>query len=98
MPFIASSIGRVTETSVCEAGASPLSTMMTMRGKSVCGKIATGSCQAAYKPAAQRSATISKIERDWFDTKAASFISRLLCQGDLERLFEIRDLTFHLAI
>jgi hypothetical protein len=37
-PFIASSIGRVTETRVCDAGASPLSTMMTMRWKSVCGK------------------------------------------------------------
>jgi hypothetical protein len=47
MPFIASSIGRVTVTSVCDAGASPLSTMMTMRGKSVCGNTAIGSCQAA---------------------------------------------------
>ena len=47
MPFIASSMGRVTVTSVCCAGTTPLSTMMMMRGKSVCGKMALGSCHAA---------------------------------------------------
>jgi len=47
MPFIASSIGRVTETRVCGAGTTSFSTMMTMRGKFVWGKIATGNCQAA---------------------------------------------------
>src|SRR6185436_14209668 len=74
-PFIASSIGRVTETRVCEAGASPLSTMMTMRGKSVCGRIATGSCHAAYNPAAHRTPTMTRMARDWFETMAASDIN-----------------------
>ena len=64
MPFIASSIGFVTETSVCVAGASPLSAMITMRGKSVWGKTAIGSRHAAYSPATQSSATMTKIARD----------------------------------
>src|SRR3954471_11851182 len=74
-PFIASSIGRVTDTRVCDAGASPLSAMITMRGKSVCGKMATGSCQAAYRPAAHNSATMTRMARDWFETRVAKLIN-----------------------
>ena len=47
IPFIASSTGRVTETSICGAGTTPLSTTMTMRGKLVSGKIAVGRWKAA---------------------------------------------------
>src|SRR6202158_332330 len=73
MPFIASSMGRVTETSVCGAGATPLSTMITMRGKLVAGKIAIGNCQAAYNPPAQIRATKTRTARDWFETRRARF-------------------------
>src|ERR1700687_5481900 len=74
MPFIASSMGRVTETSVCGAGATPLSTMITMRGKSVAGKIAIGKCQAAYNPPAQIRAFNTSTARDWFETRRARFM------------------------
>src|SRR5260370_31369020 len=73
IPFIASSMGRVTETSVCGAGATPLSTMMTMRGKLVAGKIAIGSCQAANNPPAQTRAIMTSTARDWLDTRRARF-------------------------
>ena len=63
MPFIASSIGRVTETSVCGAGTTSFSTIMTMRGKFVCGKIATGNCQTAKRPVAHKSAMMTKTAR-----------------------------------
>src|SRR5713101_5458457 len=73
IPFIASSMGRVTETSVCGAGATPLSTMMTMRGKLVAGKIAIGSCQAANNPPAQTRAIMTRTARDWLETMRARF-------------------------
>src|SRR5882672_981514 len=78
IPFIASSIGRVTETSVCGAGATPLSAIMTMRGKSVVGKIAVGSCHVAYNPPAQSNATRTSTARDWFETRRANFMVLLL--------------------
>src|SRR5713101_3646712 len=81
IPFIASSIGRVTETSVCGAEATPLSTMMTMRGKLVAGKIAIGNCQAAYNPAAQIRAIITNTARDWFETNRARFTVFPLAQA-----------------
>src|SRR5713226_8121012 len=81
MPFIASSMGRVTETSVCGPGATPLSTMMTMRGKLVEGKIAIGNCQAAYNPPAQITATITSTARDWFETSRARFTVLPLAQA-----------------
>src|SRR5882762_11927085 len=74
IPFIASSIGRVTETRVCDAGATPLSTIITMRGKLVAGKIAIGSCQAAYNPPAQTRAIMTSTARDWFETSRARFM------------------------
>src|SRR5260370_9705958 len=74
IPFIASSMGRVTDTSVCGAGATPLSTMMTMRGKLVAGKIAIGSCQAATNPPAQTRPTKTSTARDWVDTRRARFM------------------------
>ncbi len=40
--FIASSMGRVTRTIISSAGMTPLSTMMTTRGKSVWGKTDEG--------------------------------------------------------
>src|SRR5216684_4295282 len=73
IPFIASSIGRVTETRVCGAGATPLSTMITMRGKLAAGKMAMGSCQAAYNPPAQIRAIMTSTARDWFETSRARF-------------------------
>src|SRR5229473_3269296 len=83
IPFIASSMGRVTETSVCGAGATPLSTMMTMRGKLVEGKIAIGNCQAAYNPPAQIRATITSTARDWFETSRARFTVLPLAQAGI---------------
>src|ERR1700704_1648937 len=74
IPFIASSMGRVTDTSVCGAGATPLSTMITMRGKLVAGKIAIGNCQAAYNPPAQIRTTMTSTARDWFETSRARFM------------------------
>ena len=44
--FTASSIGRVTVTSIWSMGKTPLSTPMTMRGKFVSGKTATGMVSA----------------------------------------------------
>src|SRR5437870_3298647 len=76
-PFIASSMGRVTETRVCDAGATPLSTMITMRGKSVVGKIAIGNCHAAYTPPAHTSAISTSIARDWLETKRAILTTSL---------------------
>ncbi len=71
---MASSMGRVTETRVWGAGATPLSTMMTMRGKSVDGKIAIGNRQAAYNPPAQIRAIMMSTARDWFETSLARFM------------------------
>src|SRR5882672_1332710 len=73
IPFIASSMGRVTETRVCGAEATPLSTIITMRGKLVAGKMAMGNCQAAYKPPAQIRAITTSTARDWFETSRARF-------------------------
>src|SRR5260370_30138490 len=56
----ASSMGRVTMTSIWSIGATLLSTPITMRGKSVDGKTATGMVKARYKPMAT-SATMTKI-------------------------------------
>src|SRR5882762_10486131 len=83
IPFIASSIGRVTETRVCGAGATPLSTMITMRGKLVAGKIAMGNCTAAYNPPAQIRAIMTSTARDWFETSRARFTVLPLVQGGL---------------
>src|SRR6266446_4733895 len=74
IPFIASSMGRVTETNVWVAGATPLSTIMTTRGKSVVGKIAIGKRQAAYNPLAQIKPTRTSTARDWFETSLARFM------------------------
>src|SRR5437660_4703228 len=84
IPFIASSIGRVTETSVCGPGATPLSTMITMRGKLVAGKIAIGNCQAAYNPPAQIRAIMTSTPRDWFETSRARFMI-FFCSAVAER-------------
>src|SRR3979409_1847073 len=83
MPFIASSMGRVTETSVCGPGATPLSTIITMRGKLVAGKIAIGNCQAAYNPPAQIRAIMTSTARDWFETSRARFTVLPLVQGGI---------------
>src|SRR3954471_20391826 len=48
----ASSMGRVTVTCICSMGITPLSTPMTIRGKSVLGKTETGIRVARYAPAA----------------------------------------------
>src|SRR6267142_2972288 len=82
IPFIASSIGRVTETRVCGAGATPLSTIITMRGKLVAGKMAIGSCQAAYNPPAQIRAIRTSTARDWFETSRARFTVLPFVQAD----------------
>src|SRR5437660_3412229 len=89
IPFIASSMGRVTETSVCGADATPLSTMITMRGKSVEGKIAIGNCQAAYNPPAQIRATMTRTARDWFETSRARFIIVPLAQRNISSASEL---------
>src|SRR5260370_36757156 len=86
MPFIASSMGRVTETSVCGPGATPLSTIITMRGKLVAGKIAIGNCQAAYNPAAQIRAIMTSTARDWFEMSRARFIVLPLDQALLREI------------
>src|SRR5258706_4677400 len=74
IPFMASSMGRVTETRVWGAGATPLSTMVTMRGKSVDGKCVIGNRQAAYNPPAQIRAIMMSTARDWFETSLARFM------------------------
>ena len=71
MPLIASSIGLVTETSVCCAGATPFSATMMMRGKSVCGNSARGMRASAMRPPIESSAMTSSTARFWFETIAA---------------------------
>src|SRR6266849_9437724 len=98
MPFIASSMGRVTETSVCGAGATPLSTIITMRGKLVAGKIAIGNCQAAYNPAAQIRAIMTSTARDWFETSRARFTVLPLVQAGIAPGNRFRPLTDEFSI
>ena len=50
MSFIASSMGRVIVAIISSAGMTPLSTRITTRGKSVCGKTDEGMWNAAYAP------------------------------------------------
>ena len=47
MSFMASSIGRVIVAIISSAGMTPLSTRITTRGKSVCGKTEEGTLKAA---------------------------------------------------
>ncbi len=63
MPLMASSIGLVTETSVCCAGATPFWATMMMRGKSVCGKRARGMRASAIRPPTESSAMTSSTAR-----------------------------------
>src|ERR1700694_5449564 len=104
IPFIASSMGRVTETRVCGAGATPLSTIITMRGKLVAGKMAMGICQAAYTPPAQIRAIMTSTARDWFETSRARFTVLPLVQADSRKeipainvpIFHLSFFIFHL--
>jgi len=51
---IASSMGRVTRSIWISTGVMPLSTRMTMRGKSVCGKMAMGRRKRKAAPASAK--------------------------------------------
>ncbi len=62
MSFIASSMGRVTVAIISSAGITPLSAMMTTRGKSVSGKTDEPIFLAAYPPPRQRASTRKTIE------------------------------------
>src|SRR5882762_3515055 len=98
IPFIASSMGRVTETRFWGAGATPLSTMITMRGKLVAGKIAMGNCTAAYNPPAQIRAIMTSTARDWFETSRARFTVLPLVQADSwKEIPAIKMPIFHLS-
>jgi hypothetical protein len=63
--FIASSMGRVIVAIISSAGITPLSTRITTRGKSVCGKTDDGTWNAAYTPATHRAALINVIANLW---------------------------------
>ena len=65
MFFIASSMGRVSVAIISSAGITPLSTMMTTRGKSVSGKTEEPIFLAAYPPPRQRASTRKTIEMAW---------------------------------
>src|SRR5260221_11844269 len=73
IPFMASSMGRVTETRVWGAGATSLSTMMTMRGKSVDGKIAIGNRHAAYKPPARSMYIMMSTAHGWVEADLPTY-------------------------
>ncbi len=62
MSFIASSIGRVTVAIISSAGMMPLFTMMTTRGKFVCGKTDDGMCSAQKIPATHNAAAMNVME------------------------------------
>src|SRR6266702_1175052 len=65
---IASSMGRVTVRAWTSTGAIPLSTRITIRGKSVCGKMATGSWKVKMTPATQKLRTTRRSARPWAST------------------------------
>ena len=68
---MASSIGRVTCSICMFTGAMPLSTRMTMRGKSVCGKIEIGSLSMKMTPAREKLRTIRIMALPCASTKSA---------------------------
>ena len=62
MSFIASSMGRVTVAIISSAGMMPLSTRMTTRGKSVCGKTDDGVCSADKTPARHNATAMNVMD------------------------------------
>ena len=65
---IACSIGRVTVSIWMSTGAMPFSARIEIRGKSVCGKIATGRPSANTTPARAKLKTTSRRARPWAST------------------------------
>ena len=60
--FIASSMGRVIVAIISSAGMMPLSTRMTTRGKSVCGKTDDGVRSAEKTPARHNAAAMNVMD------------------------------------
>ena len=68
----ASSRGRVMITSIWSMGMTPLSMPMTMRGKSVFGKTATGIVKARYAPTSMRVTIKNRMGRESLWNQGAS--------------------------
>src|SRR6266852_1019866 len=78
--FTASSIGRVMVTSIWSMGMTPLSTPITMRGKSVLGKTATGILKARYAPTRAMLMVTNKMGRESLRNQGVD--SAAFCMGE----------------